>query len=96
MAEASLRLRTDVIDLFYQHRIDSNVPMEARKGREVESIVDEGPEAEVLPIVSSWELGSFHGVREARDFSRGKSIPRRRSMAPPTCGRHSHALLRRP
>src|SRR5438093_12536313 len=29
VAEASLkRLRTDVIDLFYQHRVDSNVPIE--------------------------------------------------------------------
>src|SRR6201985_1954387 len=29
VAEASLkRLRTDVIDLFYQHRVDLNVPME--------------------------------------------------------------------
>jgi aryl-alcohol dehydrogenase-like predicted oxidoreductase len=29
VAEESLkRLRTDVIDLFYQHRVDPNVPME--------------------------------------------------------------------
>src|SRR5437764_5156059 len=29
VAEASLkRLRTDVIDLFYQHRVDPNVPIE--------------------------------------------------------------------
>ena len=28
VAEASLkRLKTDVIDLFYQHRVDDNVPM---------------------------------------------------------------------
>ena len=39
VAEASLkRLRTDVIDLFYQHRVDANVPMEdvagtVRRGR---------------------------------------------------------------
>ena len=29
MAEASLkRLKIDAIDLFYQHRVDSNVPIE--------------------------------------------------------------------
>jgi len=29
VAEASLkRLKTDVIDLFYQHRVDENVPIE--------------------------------------------------------------------
>ena len=29
VADASLkRLRTDVIDLFYQHRVDPNVPIE--------------------------------------------------------------------
>ena len=33
VAEASLkRLRTDVIDLFYQHRVDSDVPIEETAG----------------------------------------------------------------
>ena len=34
VAEASLkRLRTDVIDLFYQHRVDPNVPMKRWRAR---------------------------------------------------------------
>src|SRR5206468_11855522 len=34
VAEASLkRLKTDVIDLFYQHRVDPNVPIEDEIGR---------------------------------------------------------------
>jgi aryl-alcohol dehydrogenase-like predicted oxidoreductase len=34
VAEASLkRLKTDVIDLFYQHRVDPNVPIEEVAGR---------------------------------------------------------------
>ena len=33
VAEASLkRLKTDVIDLFYQHRVDPNVPIEEVAG----------------------------------------------------------------
>lgn len=41
-AEASLkRLRTDVIDLFYQHRPDPNVPVEDVAGA-VKNLVDEG------------------------------------------------------
>jgi aryl-alcohol dehydrogenase-like predicted oxidoreductase len=42
VAEASLkRLRTDVIDLFYQHRVDPNVPIEDVAGA-VKELVDEG------------------------------------------------------
>jgi len=42
VAEASLkRLRTDVIDLFYQHRVDPNVPIEDVAGT-VKELVDEG------------------------------------------------------
>jgi aryl-alcohol dehydrogenase-like predicted oxidoreductase len=42
VAEASLkRLRTDVIDLFYQHRVDSNVPMEDVAGT-VKELIREG------------------------------------------------------
>src|SRR5256886_4293957 len=41
-AEASLkRLRTDVIDLFYQHRVDPNVPIEDVAGA-VKELIDEG------------------------------------------------------
>ena len=42
VAEASLkRLRTDVIDLFYQHRVDPNVPMEEVAGA-VKDLIAEG------------------------------------------------------
>src|SRR6202043_944752 len=42
VAEASLkRLRTDVIDLFYQHRVDSNVPVEDVAGA-VKDLIQQG------------------------------------------------------
>jgi aryl-alcohol dehydrogenase-like predicted oxidoreductase len=42
VAEASLkRLRTDVIDLFYQHRVDSNVPIEDVAGA-VKDLIQQG------------------------------------------------------
>jgi len=42
VAEASLkRLRTDVIDLFYQHRVDANVPIEDVAGA-VKDLIHEG------------------------------------------------------
>jgi aryl-alcohol dehydrogenase-like predicted oxidoreductase len=42
VAEASLkRLRTDVIDLFYQHRVDPNEPIEDVAGA-VKELIDEG------------------------------------------------------
>ena len=42
VAEASLkRLRTDRIDLFYQHRVDPNVPMEDVAGA-VKDLIREG------------------------------------------------------
>jgi aryl-alcohol dehydrogenase-like predicted oxidoreductase len=42
VAEASLkRLRTDVIDLFYQHRVDPNVPIEDVAGA-VKELIDQG------------------------------------------------------
>jgi aryl-alcohol dehydrogenase-like predicted oxidoreductase len=42
VAEASLkRLRTDVIDLFYQHRVDPNVPIEDTAGA-VKDLIAEG------------------------------------------------------
>jgi len=42
VAEASLkRLRTDVIDLFYQHRVDPNVPIEETVGAMAE-LVEQG------------------------------------------------------
>src|SRR6202042_223069 len=41
-AEASLkRLKTDVIDLYYQHRVDSNVPIEEVAGA-VKGLIQEG------------------------------------------------------
>jgi aryl-alcohol dehydrogenase-like predicted oxidoreductase len=42
VAEASLkRLKTDVIDLFYQHRVDSNVPIEDTAGA-VKDLIQQG------------------------------------------------------
>ncbi len=42
VADASLkRLKTDVIDLFYQHRVDPNVPIEDVAGA-VKELIDEG------------------------------------------------------
>jgi aryl-alcohol dehydrogenase-like predicted oxidoreductase len=42
VADASLkRLKTDVIDLFYQHRVDPNVPIENVAGA-VKKLIDEG------------------------------------------------------
>ena len=42
VADASLkRLRTDVIDLFYQHRVDPNVPIEDVAGA-LKELIDEG------------------------------------------------------
>ena len=42
VAEASLkRLNTDVIDLFYQHRVDPNVPIEEVVGT-VKDLITEG------------------------------------------------------
>ncbi|HEV7676201.1 MAG TPA: aldo/keto reductase, partial [Candidatus Angelobacter sp.] len=42
VAEASLkRLRTDVIDLFYQHRVDPNVPIEDVAGA-VKDLIQQG------------------------------------------------------
>jgi aryl-alcohol dehydrogenase-like predicted oxidoreductase len=42
VAEASLkRLKTDVIDLFYQHRVDPNVPIEEAAGA-VKELIQEG------------------------------------------------------
>ena len=42
VAEASLkRLKTDVIDLFYQHRVDSNVPIEETAGA-VKDLIQQG------------------------------------------------------
>src|SRR5512142_2906079 len=42
VAEASLkRLRTDVIDLFYQHRVDPNVPIEDTAGA-VRDLIQQG------------------------------------------------------
>src|ERR1700732_960688 len=42
VAEASLkRLKTDVIDLFYQHRVDPNVPIEAVAGA-VKDLIQQG------------------------------------------------------
>ncbi|MVM30881.1 aldo/keto reductase [Spirosoma sp. HMF4905] len=42
VAEASLkRLRTDIIDLFYQHRVDPNIPMEDVAGT-VKELINEG------------------------------------------------------
>src|SRR5437667_12640619 len=55
VADASLkRLRSDVIDLFYQHRVDPDVPIEDVAGEDKELIQEGmrkhfGPSQQVLP-----------------------------------------------
>src|SRR5262249_62109019 len=49
VAEASLkRLKTDVIDLFYQHRVDLNVPIEDVAGA-VEDLIQAGQGKDLRP-----------------------------------------------
>ena len=49
VAEASLkRLKTDVIDLFYQHRVDPNVPIEDVAGA-VKDLIREGKVTSAFP-----------------------------------------------
>ncbi len=73
VAEASLkRLRTDVIDLFYQHRVDPDVPIEDV----AEAVKDRsGGDAQKRKCCRRWrnlESVSFHTVLWAEDFSREK------------------------
>jgi len=50
VAEASLkRLRSDVIDLFYQHRVDPNVPIEDVAGA-VKELIQEGKVKALWPF----------------------------------------------
>src|SRR5438477_8026730 len=54
VAEASLkRLKTDVIDLFYQHRVDLNVPIEDVAGA-VKELIQEGK----VKHFGLWEAGA--------------------------------------
>ena len=63
VAEASLtRLRTDRIDLFYQHRVDPNVPIEDVAGT-VKDLIDEGKVAAFgLSEASAVTIRRAHGV----------------------------------
>jgi aryl-alcohol dehydrogenase-like predicted oxidoreductase len=64
VADASLmRLRTDRIDLLYQHRVDPNVPIEDVAGT-VKDLIREGkvqwwrePEHEILPTLEQLGIG---------------------------------------
>jgi aryl-alcohol dehydrogenase-like predicted oxidoreductase len=50
VAEASLkRLKTDVIDLFYQHRVDPNVPIEDVAGA-VKDLIQQGKGEAFRPV----------------------------------------------
>ena len=62
VAEASLkRLKTDVIDLFYQHRVDPNVPIEDVAGA-VKDLIQAGKVKQLRPF----------GSRSANDSSRAR------------------------
>ncbi|MEI7489856.1 MAG: aldo/keto reductase [Bacteroidota bacterium] len=65
VAEASLkRLRTDVIDLFYQHRVDINIPMEDVAGA-VKDLISEGKVKYFgLSEASVKSIRQAHGVLE--------------------------------
>ncbi len=64
VAEASLkRLRTDVIDLFYQHRVDPGVPIEDVAGA-VKELIQKGKvkhfgflKPECKRFVAMWDTG---------------------------------------
>ena len=63
LAEASLRrLKTDVSDLFYQHRVDLNVPIEDVAGT-VKELIREGKGEVLRPF----------GSRSKEDASRARS-----------------------
>ncbi len=64
VAEASLkRLRTDVIDLFYQHRVDLNVPIEEVAGA-VQDLIREGKVKQFgLSEASAQTIRKAHAVQ---------------------------------
>lgn len=64
VAEASLkRLRTDVIDLFYQHRVDLNVPIEDAAGA-VRDLIQEGKVKQFgLSEASAQTIRKAHAVQ---------------------------------
>jgi aryl-alcohol dehydrogenase-like predicted oxidoreductase len=70
VAEASLkRLRTDVIDLFYQHRVDADVPIEEVAGA-VRDLIREGQ------TLRPFRSRSANGLPRARGAA-GRSTPER-------------------
>ncbi|MEN6408378.1 MAG: aldo/keto reductase, partial [Anaerolineaceae bacterium] len=65
VAEASLRrLRTDVIDLFYQHRVDPNVPIEDVAGAVKDLIQDGKVKHFGLSEVSAKTIRRAHAVQQ--------------------------------
>src|SRR5689334_9771411 len=89
VAEAALkRLKTDVIDLFYQHRVDPNVPIEdeagvqtIRRAHAVQSVTAlqseyslwwREPEAEVLPTLEELGIGFVPFSPLGKGFLTGK------------------------
>jgi aryl-alcohol dehydrogenase-like predicted oxidoreductase len=81
VAEASLkRLRTDVIDLFDQHRVDPNVPIEDVAGavqpmaavQNEYSLWTREPEAEVLPVCEELGIGFVPWSPLGQGFLTGK------------------------
>src|SRR5439155_14163042 len=71
VADASLkRLRTDVIDLFYQHRVDPDVPIEDVAG----------PGEEIVPQAEVKHFGrSEAGGQKVRRADAGQAAPARQS-----------------
>jgi aryl-alcohol dehydrogenase-like predicted oxidoreductase len=82
VADAALaRLRTDRIDLFYQHRVDPNVPIEDVAGT-VKDLIEQGkvehsmwwrePEKEVLPVLEELGIGFVPFSPLGKGFLTGK------------------------
>ena len=107
VADASLaRLRTDVIDLFYQHRVDPNVPIEdvagtvadlIREGKVKHFGLSEAGVATIRRAPPSLLMRHYrthrHGV--ATSFASRRSSARRRTDERRPSSRHRYATPRR-
>jgi len=78
VADASLqRLRTDTIDLFYQHRVDPSVPIEDVAGtvQSEYSLWTRDPEPEVLPTCAELGIGFVPFSPLGKGFLTGTVAP---------------------
>jgi aryl-alcohol dehydrogenase-like predicted oxidoreductase len=83
VAEASLkRLKTEIIDLFYQHRVDPNVPIEDVAGA-VKDLIREGKVKHFgLSEAAAQTIRRAHAVQPVAavqsEYSLGHEIPKRK------------------